>query len=107
MQTIQKSLFFLGFSTNLITGIPRQRQKSATVLYHSHPSLLQLLEFIPHPQNQTWRHMGSAELEFEFIPSHHLSSIHGTSAIPPCSCRTCQIVGGKQHFLHILYSGNF
>src|SRR4051812_12131106 len=107
MQTIQKSLFFLGFSTNLITGIPRQRQKSATVLYHSHHSLLQLLEFISHPQNQTWWHMGSAELECEFIPSHHLSSIHGANAIPPSSCISCQIVGGKQYFLVVFYSCNF
>src|SRR4051812_5490278 len=65
---------------------------------YGHSPLLQFPEFISHPLDQTWWHMGSAKLDFEFFPSHHMSYVHGVNAVPPCSCISGQIVGGKKTF---------
>src|SRR3954468_15841621 len=77
------------------------------VFHYGHPSLLQFPEFISHPLDQTRWHMGSAELDFELFPSHHLSCSHCANTVPPCSCISGQIVGSKQHFLVSFHSCNF
>src|SRR3954463_6909300 len=79
-----RNLFFFLASVSISSGA-YLAQKFVTVFHYSHPSLLQLSELVSHSLDQTRWHMGSAKLDLEFLPGHHLASGHCANTVPPCS----------------------
>jgi hypothetical protein len=87
MQSIKEPLLLLLIEIDVIGGIPSPGGELVQIPCHTHASLLQIVELVPHYLDKTRGNMGLAELGLEGIPSHHLAlRLHGTDILPPCTC---------------------
>src|SRR3954465_2547676 len=80
-----KNLSFFLASVSISSGTYLANDKnlsrySTTVILPCFNSLNSSLILLIKPRG----HMGSTELDHEFLPGHHLASGHGANTVPPC-----------------------